>query len=133
MNPIFRKPKRPKAQAFTLTDERARTMLNAVVPAVTQGHISYRWLFVRETRTKSGTLAYIYRHPFEPDVEHVFGIDFASGTLRNLGPIRRAKPQQIPAPTPMKLLPPPERKSRSRTSIAKLLGEEMIRRLMQRR
>lgn len=131
-NDIYRR-KRHRAAPHILTDKRARTFLDRVVPVTWANGVGHRWKFVEETRTNSKTLAYIYQDPFNLENERVFAVDFRDGTLKDLGPARRRAmraPKQLPAPPKPLLLPPPANHAPStRRKVAGLLGEALLRRL----
>lgn len=121
---IFRRPKRGPAP-FALTDQKARTILDSVIPSTYQNGVSYRWTFVRETRTKSGTLGFIWRDPFDPTNERVWVVDFKTGATREIGPARAAPMKILPAPSKkVQLLPPSG--IRHRRKLAQKLGEALL-------
>lgn len=133
MSFIFRGRPKKKPAPFILTDRKARQNLQKIVPCTWVGGIGHRWEFVRETRTKSGTLAYVYRDPFNNANERVWAVDFRDGTLRDLGPAHQPRPapppvRALPAYPRMETLPPP--RIESRKAVARLLGEALIRRLL---
>jgi hypothetical protein len=127
MSKVFRSP--PRRGNINLTDHRARAILSSVTPITDLGGISYRWKFVRETRTSSGTLAFVWLDPFNAGNEQVWAVDFNTGACRNIGPARPATPppvRALPTPPKMLLLPPPSPKP-SRKRLAEQIGEAFLR------
>lgn len=104
---VFFRPKKERG-ATALTDSRARTILSSVCPVTTKEGISFRWHFVRETRTRSGTIGFVYRDPFDHLNEQIWVVDFASGAPRCIGAATKAKPRPSGSSRqPTLLLPAP--------------------------
>lgn len=127
---MFRPPPRKQQGKFKLTDAQARVRLKSIRPITcnADGTLSYPWQFVRETRTRCGTLAFVWRDPFNAANERVWAVDFKTGICRDIGPAQPAEPPPVkllPPPTP-KLLPPPTSHTAERR-LAEKIGSAFLR------
>ena len=128
-------PRKPRHRPLELTDARVREILGTIRRVEWVNGVAYPYTYIRDARTRNGTLAWVVRHPFNPEVERIWAVDFRTGIPRDIGPAHRAQPSRkprqelLPPPSPQHRLPDNPKGAAYRRA-AELLGMALIRRMM---